>query len=147
MIENILKDEKFSTLMKTHVYECLEYLLSKDTEFCILANLKYTSFDPELPKEISSNFKSPVILFCLGGYTLSSAILTKTNLSFEAGFGANDFASLVSVPIGAIVQITIDENPLLINFSVYKEDLNESRKQKSKQIFMSNPKNKDIFKK
>lgn len=63
--------------MKTHVYECLEYLLSKDTEFCILANLKYTSFDPELPKEISSNFKSPVILFCLGGYTLSSAILTK----------------------------------------------------------------------
>ncbi|OCR98761.1 hypothetical protein CFT12S02855_00845 [Campylobacter fetus subsp. testudinum] len=147
MIENILKDEKFGALMKTHVHECLDYLLNKDIEFCILANLKYVSFNPELPKEISSSFKSPVILFCLGGYTLSSAILTNTSLSFEAGFGANDFASSVNVPTGAIVQITMDENPLLINFAVYKEDLNESRKQKSKQIFMSNPKNKGIFKK
>ncbi|AII14615.1 hypothetical protein CIG2463D_0771 [Campylobacter iguaniorum] len=147
MLENILKDDSFCTLMKMHVYECLEYVLQKNAEFSVLVNLKYTKFTPDLPAHIKDSFKSPVILFTLGGYTLQSANLSQNELSFEAGFGSENFASLVEVPLGAIVQILVSESPILINFSEYKEDASKVRTEKSKNIFMSNPNNKTIFKK
>lgn len=147
MLEKILTDESFCNLMRIHVYECLEYLLKKDIEFSVLANLSHTSFEPKLPKSIESSFRTPAILFALGGYTLQSSVLSQEELGFEAGFGNENFASVVKIPLGCIIQILIDSKPILINFSVYKPNKDDTKIEKSKQIFMSNPKNKDIFSK
>lgn len=147
MLDKILDDEKFALLMKMHVYECIDYLLQNNRPFSVMANSDLVKFEPELPKNISSTFTSPVILFTLDGYTFSSAKLMQDSLSFEAGFGSDDFASLVSFPLGAVVQILVENSPILINFSIYKEKKSSSKTQKSMSIFMSNPKNKDFFNK
>ncbi|WP_169973673.1 MULTISPECIES: hypothetical protein [unclassified Campylobacter] len=147
MLDKILDDEKFALLMKMHVYECIDYLLQNKHPFSVMTNSDLVKFEPELPKSISSTFTSPVILFTLDGYTFSSAKLMQDSLSFEAGFGSDDFASLVSFPLGAVVQILVENSPILINFSIHKAKEAKSKTQKSMSIFMSNPKNKDFFNK
>ena len=145
MLDEILDDEKFSAIMKRHVFECVEYLLKNDRAFSAMANLDLVKFDPELPEYISSTFTAPVIVFTLAGYTFSSAKLTPEELSFEAGFGKENFASVVSFPLGAIVQILVENSPILVNFSIYKSQKNQL--EKSMSALMSNPNNKDLFKK
>ena len=145
MLDEILDDEKFSAIMKRHVFECLEYLLKNDRAFSAMANLDLVKFDPELPDYIRGTFTAPVIVFTLAGYTFSSTKLTPEELSFEAGFGKENFASVVSFPLGAIVQILVENSPILVNFSVYKTQ--KSQLEKSMSALMSNPNNKDLFKK
>ena len=145
MLDEILDDEKFSAMMKRHVFECVEYLLKNDRSFSAMANLDLVKFDPELPEYIRSTFTAPVIVFTLAGYTFSSAKLTPEELSFEAGFGKENFARIVSFPLGAIVQILVENSPILVNFSVYKTQ--KSQLEKSMSALMSNPNNKDLFKK
>ena len=147
MLEKILDDEQFALLMKMHVHECIDYLLQNDCPFSVMANLDLVKFEPELPHEIMSKFKAPAIVFTLDGYTFSSAKLTQDKLSFEAGFGADDFASLVSFPLGAVVQILVENSPILINFSIHKDKEEKNKTQKSMSIFMSNPKNREFFNK
>lgn len=146
MLETILDDEKFALLMKMHVYECIDYLLQNNYPFSVMANLDLVKFEPELPSEIKSNFKNPIIIFTLDGYTFQSAKLAQDSLSFEAGFGPNDFASLVKFPLGAVVQILVENSPILINFSIHKSKEQKNETQKSMSIFMSNPKNRELFK-
>ena len=79
----------------------LIFCFEKGVNFSVMANLPLVSFEPSLPDEISSGFSMPVIMFSLGGYTLESTMLTQDELSFEAGFGSENFASVVSFPLGA----------------------------------------------
>ena len=140
MLDEILDDEKFALLMKMHVYECIDFLLEKGLNFSVMANLPLVSFEPSLPDEISSGFSMPV--------TLESTILTQDELSFEAGFGSENFASVVSFPLGAVVQILVENSPILVNFSIYKpKEKQVDHAKKSASVFLQNPKNKDIFKK
>ncbi|MGG7048298.1 MULTISPECIES: hypothetical protein [unclassified Campylobacter] len=142
MLNELLNNEKFALLMKMHVYECVDFLLQNGTDFAIVANLDLTSFEPPLPDEIAGSFSHKVIVFALGGYTFESAKLTQDTLSFEAGFGPNDFASVVSVKLSGIVQIMVEENTIMINFAVAKP---KKESKKSMSIFKSNPKNKGIL--
>ena len=73
------------------------------------------------------------------------AKLTPEELSFEAGFGKENFASVVSFPLGAIMQILVENSPILVNFSIYKSQKNQL--ERSMSALMSNPNNKDLFKK
>jgi hypothetical protein len=150
MLDEILDDEKFSAMMKRHVFECVEYLLKNDRTFSAMANLDLVKFDPELPEYISSTFTAPVIVFTLAGYTFSSAKLTPEELSFEAGFGKENFASVVSFPLGAVVQILVENSPVLVNFAIYKKPVrphaDKNKTQKSMSVFMSNPNNKEFLK-
>ncbi|ARR00669.1 hypothetical protein [Campylobacter porcelli] len=146
MIEEILKDDKFGSMMRKNIYDLLNFLIDKGSTFDILVNTKFVSFNPDLPDSIKSSFNPSVILFSLAGYTLSSVKISSDEISFEAGFGEDDFASVVSVPIGAIIRISIDENPLLINFATYTPNSIKTKQEHSKQIFLNNPKNRDIFK-
>ena len=148
MLDEILDDEKFALLMKMHVYECIDFLLEKGVNFSVMANLPLVSFEPSLPDEISRSFSMPVIMFSLGGYTLESTMLTQDELSFEAGFGSENFASVVSFPLGAVVQILVENSPILVNFSIHKpKEKQADHTKKSVSVFLQNPKNKDIFKK
>ena len=133
----ILKDSVFCDLMKNHAKECLEYLLEKNSGFNIVVNLKNVKFNPELPKEISDNF-SNLIMFELDNYTLESAFLEDDFLNFEAGFGNENFASTLSVPLSDIIQINLKNQPIFINLSIQERKENEEDKRaKSKKIFSS----------
>lgn len=134
---NILKDSVFCDLMKNHAKECLEYLLEKNRGFNIVVNLKNVKFNPELPKEIIDNF-SDLIMFELDNYTLESAFLEDDFLIFEAGFGNENFASTLSVPLSDIIQINLKNQPIFINLSIQeKKDNEEDKRAKSKKIFSS----------
>ena len=146
MLEEFLKDSKFASMMHRNIYDLLNLLMQKNIQFDILVSTKFVNFSPELPQEIKSNFNPSVILFSLAGYSLSSVEISKDEIKFEAGFGPDNFASLVSVPIGAIIRISIDENPILINFATYSPSDSKTKQERSKQIFLNNPKNRDIFK-
>lgn len=146
MLEEFLKDSEFASMMHRNIYDLLNLLIQKDIQFDILVSTKFVNFSPELPQEIKSNFNPSVILFSLAGYSLSSVEISKDEIKFEAGFGPDNFASLVSVPIGAIIRISIDENPILINFATYSPSDSKTKQERSKQIFLNNPKNRDIFK-
>lgn len=146
MLEEFLKDSKFASMMHRNIYDLLNLLMQKNIQFDILVSTKFVNFSPELPQEIKANFNPSVILFSLAGYSLSSVEISKDEIKFEAGFGPDNFASLVSVPIGAIIRISIDENPILINFATYSPSDSKTKQERSKQIFLNNPKNRDIFK-
>lgn len=143
MLESVLKDKNFSKLMKKHIFECIDYLLKEKISFSIVVNLEFVKFDPELPDEIKKKFGKN-ILFTLAGYTFESARLESDLLSFEAGFGANDYASTLFIPLGAIIQIVLEDTPILLNFSIHSEKNIDEKSgiEKSKQLFASNPNNK-----
>ncbi|EAK9927423.1 hypothetical protein A0X74_02270 [Campylobacter jejuni] len=145
MLETILKNENFIHTMQKHCYEVISHLIEENIEFSIVANTNFIDFNPELPKELDVK-QNPYALFALGGYTFESIQLNKDFIQFHAGFGNDDFDSFVKVDLGAITQIQIENSILFVNFSLYKREDNKNL-QKSKNIFLNNPKNKDIFKK
>ena len=145
MLETILKNENFIHTMQKHCYEVISHLIEENIEFSIVANTNFIDFNPELPKELDVK-QNPYALFALGGYTFESIQLNKDFIQFHAGFGNDDFDSFVKVDLGAITQIQIENNILFVNFSLYKRE-DSKNLQKSKNIFLNNTKNKDIFKK
>ncbi len=136
---------RFSQLMNREIYEMLSYLVSEGVDFGILAKVEELKFEPELPSELKEQF-SEITYFVLANYTFESAKLTKNTLQFEAGFGEDNMGSVVSVPLLSIVQILIGNNPILINVA-QKIEIKEltpekkDRREKSKNIFLSNPEN------
>lgn len=143
MLEDFLASKDFADLMRRHVKECLELILSGDEGFEVLANMNLVSFEPPLPEHLE--LKNEVALFVLSGYTLESAQLTSDSLVFEAGFGDENYATTVSIRLGGILRISMQKAALLVNFSIPSSDA-PSQIEKSTNIFKSNPKNKDLFK-
>jgi len=132
-------------MMKRQIFEVLNYILSEKIEFGVLVKIENVEFDPILPENIADKF-SEVTYFVLAEYTFESAKIDENYLFFEAGFGEDNFGSVVKVPFLAIVQILIDENPIFINVAqeirkkrVTKEQ--RKRRNRSKNIFLSNPEN------
>lgn len=145
MLETILKNENFIHTMQKHCYEVISHLMEENIEFSIVANTNFIDFDPELPENLSVK-KNPYVLFTLAGYTFESIKLDKEKICFHAGFGPNDFATFVTVDLGAISQIQIENNVIFVNFSLYKRSI-KKQVENSKNIFLSNPKNQELFKK
>ncbi len=151
MIDNIIRDYEYKQIMERHISESIEYLIAKEQTFSILCNLSLVKFSPELPSEISQNFK-PLTLFVLAGYTFESITLDKQYLNFEAGFGPENFGSFVSVPLYSILQIMVDENVISVNLTAGTEKFdNESEEeegvQNSMQALLANPENKKFLRK
>ncbi len=152
MLENVLEDKNFARVMKNNIEEMIIYLFEKEQNFGILCNIETVSFEPELPKEINDEFR-PLTLFFLAGYTFETARIENNMLVFEAGFGSENIGSLVSVPLLGILQIIVDETPILINLSTYKEydnieqEIDEKGVENSMASFLSNPENSKFFKK
>jgi hypothetical protein len=106
-----------------------------------------------LPESINSEFR-PLTLFFLAGYTFETARIEEDILVFEAGFGSENFGSVVSVPLLSIMQIIIDETPVLINLAVGKKEQIEEKKEEvdsqgvenSMASFLNNPENSKFLK-
>jgi len=90
-------------------------------------------------------------MFFLAGYTFESTQLYNGKMSFEAGFGSDNFGSLVSLPVEAILQIIIEEIPVFINLSTPPKSVAKAPKEnglrRSMEALMSNPNNQKLIKK
>ena len=78
----------------------------------------------------------------MSNYTYTTVQIDDNYISFEAGFGNENFGSVVKIPLYAIFQIIIDESILYINSVATVEKFNSDLKKNSFNIFKSNPNNK-----
>jgi hypothetical protein len=153
LLEDLIQDADFAKVMRKNIQELVIYLFEKDKNFGILCNISDVEFSPELPEDIVSQFHS-MTLFYLAGYTFETARVENEFLVFEAGFGADNFGSIVHVPLLSIVQIIIDEQPIFINLAKYKKqesteatkEIDEKGVENSMNIFLSNPDNAKFLK-
>ncbi|WP_457749824.1 hypothetical protein [Sulfurimonas sp.] len=153
MLENIIQDRDFAQLMKKNIQELIGLFFQKEQNFGILCKIEDVSFEPELPESINTEFR-PLTLFFLAGYTFETARIENNFLIFEAGFGSDNFGSIVSVPLLSILQIIVDETPVFINISGYKEEetstasenIDEHGVKNSMASFLSNPENSKFLK-
>ncbi len=145
MKTTLLHTSQFRNIMEKHIFQTITYLLHQEQEFAIACKIKYITFTPKLPTHIQKTLNETV-LFVLSGYTYQSASLESEYFSFEAGFGKENFGSLVTVPLLSIKQIIIDDEVLLINFADFVPEAPHSNDH-SMRTLLSNPKNKKLLKK
>ena len=141
MIKDIIENEEYKSLVEKQIKENVLFLLEKKQEFSITANIQPISFTPELPKVIKDQMHK-FSLFTLSNYTYTTVQIDDNYISFEAGFGNENFGSVVKIPLYAIFQIIIDESILYINSVATVEKFNSDLKKNSFNIFKSNPNNK-----
>ncbi|MBD3840564.1 MAG: hypothetical protein IE909_01545 [Campylobacterales bacterium] len=114
MIGTIIEDKNYQAIMVSQIYEIIEYLLDQGQEFSVTANIKGVEFNPQIPSPISKKFP-PFTLFALANYTYETLELSEDAITFEAGFGVENFGSFVTIPLYSIFQIVVDESILFIN--------------------------------
>jgi hypothetical protein len=141
MIKDIIENNEYKSLVEKQIKENVLFLLEKKQEFSITANIQPINFTPELPKVIKDQMHK-FSLFTLSNYTYTTVQIDDNYISFEAGFGNENFGSVVKIPLYAIFQIIIDESILYINSVATVEKFNSDLKKKSFNIFKSNPNNK-----
>ncbi len=152
LLDNIIQEKEFALLMQKNIQELIIYFFEKEQNFGILCKIEEASFEPNLPENIESEFRS-LTLFFLAGYTFETARIEDGFLVFEAGFGSDNFGSIVTVPLLSIMQIIVDETPVLINLSTYREEsvikkeVDEGGVENSMASFLSNPENSKFIKK
>ena len=152
MLENVIDEKGFAQIMKKSIEDVIIHFFEREQNFGILCKIEEVDFNPTLPPSINSEFR-PLTLFFLAGYTFETARIEDEFLIFEAGFGSDNFGSVVTVPLLSIMQIIIDETPIFINLSVYKESV-EVRKElgdnkgvkNSMASFLNNPENSKFLK-
>ena len=153
MLEDVLEDRDFAQLMKKNIIDMIVLFFEKEQNFGILCQVNDVEFTPELPQEIADSF-NPITLFFLAGYTFETARIEDDCLIFEAGFGRENIGSVVRVPLLSILQIIVDETPIFINISTYKEiaeekttlQEDEDGMQNSMNSFLNNPENAKFLK-
>lgn len=147
MIKDIIENDKYKSLVSSQIKETMKYLISIDEEFAITANIKGITFNPELPETIYNQL-SAFSLFILANYTYSTLELDDEYIYFEAGFGKENFGSLVKIPFNAIFQIIVDESILFVNSTATVQNFFNIREQKNKSLnaFKKNPHNEELIK-
>jgi len=154
LLENVIEEKGFAQIMKRSIQDVIIHFFEKEQNFGILCKIDEVEFHPTLPESINTEFR-PLTLFFLAGYTFDTARIEDDCLIFEAGFGNDNFGSVVTVPLLSVMQIIIDETPVFINLSVYKEKKVSEEKvvvkddtgvQNSMASFLNNPENSKFIK-
>ncbi|PHQ66117.1 MAG: hypothetical protein COB99_00075 [Sulfurimonas sp.] len=151
MLDSVINNKDFTQLMQKHMQELIIHFFEKEQNFGILCKIEDARFEPSLPEDIVSEFR-PLTLFFLAGYTFETAHIQEDSLIFEAGFGAENFGSLVRVPLVSIMQIIVDETPVMINLATYQPEEKPKKISNPKGIkdsmasFLSNPENSKFVK-
>lgn len=142
---NFTNSPAYQKILHKHLIDTISLLLDQNQEFQIVTEIKNISFNPILPLEIMENFDD-MVMFVIGGYTFETAHIDNDTLSFEAGFGNDNFGSNLKIPLLALKQIMVDEYPLIINSADYVKEEPKAVKS-SMEALMSNPKNRKLLKK
>jgi len=152
LLENVIDEKGFAQIMKKSIQDVVIHFFEKEQNFGILCKIEEVSFNPVLPNDINDEFRA-LTLFFLAGYTFETARIEDDMLIFEAGFGSDNLGSVVSVPLLSIMQIIIDETPVFINLSIYKEKEEFTKTSKdakgvknSMASFLNNPENAKFLK-
>jgi len=141
-----LQQPQFQEIMQEHIFNTIEFLFEANQEFGVACEVELVSFDPVLPEDIQKTL--PVVtLFMLANYSFESASLDEEYLQFEAGFGSENFGSLVQIPLLAIKQIYVEEYPILINITSPQKDNEEEESIDSMSALLNNPENAKLLKK
>ncbi|AXX94106.1 MULTISPECIES: hypothetical protein [Arcobacter] len=141
MIRDIIENDNYKILVEKQIKENILFLLEKNQEFSITANIEPITFNPELPKVIKDQMHK-FSLFILSNYTYTTIQVDDEFLSFEAGFGNENFGSVVKIPLHSIFQIIVDESILYINSVATVDKFNKDLKKNSFNVFKNNPNNK-----
>jgi len=154
LLENVIDEHGFAQIMKKSIQDIIIHFFELEQNFGILCKIEEVDFNPALPESINSEFR-PLTLFFLAGYTFETARIEDDMLIFEAGFGSDNYGSVVTVPLLSIMQVIIDETPVFINLSVYKDEVkseqvksltDESGVKNSMASFLNNPENSKFLK-
>ncbi len=146
MISEIIEQNSYKGLVSSQIKDVITFLLNNNKEFSITANLEAMEFNPELPSTIKSQL-SKFSLYILSNYTYTTVKIINDNiLSFEAGFGSENFGSTVQVPLHSIFQIIIDDSILYLNPIATVDKFNKKPKEKSLNNFKNNPRNLKLIK-
>ena len=149
MIMDIIQSRDYQQIVQEQIYDTIDFLLAKNQEFAITANSDHTTFNPQLPQAINDTF-AQFTTFVLKNYTYTTINLTTETISFEAGFGKENFGSVVTIPLLAIFQILIEDSILYLNPSatikdiLLEENMEIDPQIKSRNMFLKN--NKNLFK-
>lgn len=149
---NLFQTPEYRSLMEKHISDSIEYLFHKNQEFAVACEVKHIVFTPDLPSDIKESFEN-IVLFILSGFTFESAKLEEGYFSFEAGFGSDNFGSIVSLPLLAIKQLFVGDNPIVINLAHPSNDTGETKKpskafnKSSMEALLNNPENKKLLRK
>jgi hypothetical protein len=151
MQNDLFQTPTYQKLISSHIDQTIRFLFDNNQEFALACEINYLSFTPELPEEIRKGF-GETVLFILTGYTYETAKLEEGYFSFEAGFGEENFGSVVTLPLLAIKQIFVGEYPIAINISepIAEEEtdkLPEPDSSKSMEALLNNPENQKLLKK
>jgi hypothetical protein len=143
-----LESSQYKELMKEHIYATIEYLFNKNQEFGVACETSNVNFEPNLPTDLRESLPE-VTLFMLANYSFESASIDTDYISFEAGFGAENFGALVHIPLLAVKQIFVDEYPILINVTTMNGNVEEEEKKPidSMAALLNNPENAKLLKK
>ena len=141
MIKDIIENEEYKNLVEEQIKENILFLVEKNQEFSITANIEPITFTPELPKVIKDQ-RHKFSLFILSNYTYTTVEIDDDYLTFEAGFGNENFGSVVKIPLFAIFQIVVEESILYLNSVATVEKFNKITKRSSFDVFKNNPNNK-----
>lgn len=147
MYIELISGKKYKNIVEESATKIIGVLLDSGVHFSIVCDIKKVEFKPELPPEISSSFKQ-FSIFVLAGYTFESAFVEDGYLCFEAGFGPNNFGSNVSVPIGSILNIIVEDNVIFINpaATIREESEDTEGIKRSLNLLLSNPQNRKFIK-
>ncbi len=146
MIKNIIESDDYKSLVSTQIKDTIKYLINNNEEFAITANIKGITFTPELPNTIYDQL-SAFSLFILANYTYTTLELDANYIYFEAGFGKENFGSLVKIPFNAIFQVIVDESILFVNSTATVQNFFNQKEQSNKSLnaFKKNPNNKSLI--
>jgi len=146
MIKDVIENEDYKDLVSSQIKDTIKFLIGKNEEFAITANIKGITFTPELPTAIYDQL-SAFSLFILANYTYTTLDLDDEYIYFEAGFGKENFGSLVKIPYNAIFQIIVDESILFVNSTATVQDFFSQKEQDNKSLnaFKKNPNNQSLI--
>jgi len=141
-----MKDKTFTKYMENHINELVEYLLSTEQNFGLVCKLENVEFNPPLPDHIKETLNQ-ITLFFLAGYTFESTRLDAGFVSFEAGFGSENFGSIVTLPVLAVMQLIVEETPIFVNIAPPRPKESDGSIDMSMAALMANPQNRKLLKK
>lgn len=119
-----MQTKDLKPLLVRHAREIIQMLINQNTHFSVQCDRRKVQFDPELPDEIASKFH-PIIDFILAGFTFESIEVWQDDMSFEAGFGKDNFPSLVVIPFSSIIQISIPmDNSVVRDLCLFTNAMN-----------------------
>jgi hypothetical protein len=146
-----LETQKFKELMQEHILKTIEYMFDANQEFGIACEVQNVHFNPILPTNIRVSLPE-ITLFMLANYSFESAKLDEDFLSFEAGFGSENFGALIEIPILAIKQLFVGEYPILMNMATFSPTTPSTEPKEKEEVdsmsaLLNNPENAKLLKK